>query len=724
MSISPSIAPATTPRAETIELFLVRVTKYDDDGYPLRHWRGVLPTNSLACMHSLTKEVIEKDLLAPTRVSVQVIDETVQPVPERAIRKALAQPGTRVVLAFVGVQTNQFPRAVDLARRYRALGCVVLIGGFHVSGLAAMLPELPEDLLALTREGISLVCGEVETAWSGILEDLAENRLRAVYDVSKERPDLAHAPVPVLDDRLMKRFAYRHFATLETSRGCPFACSFCTIINVQGRSMRHRDPGHIVESIRENHRRTGTEHYFFTDDNMSRTRTWRELFRSLIELREREGISIRFLMQVDTLSHQIPDFIEMARDAGCFQVFLGMETLNPQSLIDGNKRQNRVEDFAALVDAWRRAGTITHVGYIIGFPHDEPASVRRDLHSLKTVIRPDLATFFMLTPLPGSADHLQMWRDGVDLDRDWNRYDTFHPVVDHPRMSRQEWFDLYRDAWSSFYSTDYMRERLGQVGAAEHTTLLQMYLWYKAASAVEGAHPMMSGFFRFKPRLERRPGLPIDTLPAHLRKRAPEVFGILRGYASLIHELQGLWSETRPGRSEVAVGRPRFTVARIPAHDVLELQPSRGGVRFDRAPRVENRNRSESRFHATVVRVAVSVLRCRRLDRRHRGAFELGFDLSQVMPHRVDVAVQVLVHQRQPNCRPHRRRPSNQGLEQQAQRHSRTRRLPEAQNPRQEADRGDDLRSGRDRRAFAGAEVGNHGGRAAAKVLRLVELVK
>ncbi len=534
-------------RATKLEIFLVRVTKYDDDGYPVRHWRGVLPTNSLACMHALTAEILEQNLLAPTVGEVHLVDETVQSIPEGPIRRALRNPGTRVLIALVGVQTNQFPRAIDLARRYREIGCDVMIGGFHVSGLAAMLPSLPDDLVQLRNEGISLALGEVEETWQAILSDVARGQIQPIYDNSAARPNLARAAVPILDSSLMKRFVYRHFGTIETSRGCPFACSFCTIINVQGRTMRHRDPSHIVAAIRDNHRRTGTEHYFFTDDNMSRTKTWPDLFDALIDLREREGIAIRFLMQVDTLSHRIPDFIEKARAAGCFQVFIGMETLNPESLADGNKRQNRVEDYADLVAAWHRAGILTHVGYIIGFPHDDVVSVRGDLKALQEVIRPDLAAFFMLTPLPGSADHLKMWQDGTELEQDWNLYDTFHPVVDHPRMSRDEWFGLYREAWSTFYAPDYLRPRLSEVTSDQHTTLLQMYLWYKAASGVEIAHPMMSGFFRTKARRERRTGMPIETVANFWRHRLPEIGRTCIGYASLVAELKGLWTDTVGG---------------------------------------------------------------------------------------------------------------------------------------------------------------------------------
>jgi hypothetical protein len=222
-----------------------------------------------------------------------------------------------------------------------------------------------------------------------------------------------------------------------------------------------------------------------------------------------------------------------------------MESLNPESLIDAGKRQNKVGDYRTLIEAWHRADVLTHVGYIIGFPHDTSAGVRAQVRALQTELRVDLSSFFMLSPLPGSVDHRRLVDAGTPMDEDLNRYDTFHPVVDHPRMSRVEWLELYREAWRTFYETDYMRRRLLRVSRENYVTLLQMYLWYKAAAEVERFHPMMTGFVRVKPRRERRPGYHIDGRLRHLRRRVPEILGMVGGYARLIGELRRLWLETR-----------------------------------------------------------------------------------------------------------------------------------------------------------------------------------
>lgn len=547
--------------AERLLVALIRPTKYDDDGYPVRHLRGVLPSNSLACLHALTLDAARRRALGTTRIDALLCDESVQKVPWRRFARAARRRGARTLIALVGVQTSQFPRAVDLALRFRQRGCAVLLGGFHVSGSFAMLPELPADLRALRAAGVTLVAGEIETAWDAILRDAATGRLAASYDTLAARPALASAPVPRLDRRLLRRFVHRGLGTLETSRGCPFACSFCTVINVQGRTMRARDPEMIGDALLENFRTLGTTDYFFTDDDFARNPRWHEVLDVLCRVRRKHGIPLRFLMQADLAAHRLPGFVEGVRQAGCFQVFLGMESLDSENLADAGKRQNRTGDYAAVVERWRRAGILTHVGYIVGFPHDTADRVRAAVIRLREDIRPDLASFFMWTPLPGSRDHRDLVARGTPLDADWNRYDTFHAVLDHPRMTRAEWQAAYADAWRLFYAPTAMQRRLADVAPDLRITLLQLWLWYRSAIELEGAHPMITGLGRLKPRRDRRRGCVIEGRAAHAARRFREVGVALAGTGRLLGELHALWTaaEQRRGSSSW----PRFLRAML-----------------------------------------------------------------------------------------------------------------------------------------------------------------
>ncbi|MCC6846951.1 MAG: radical SAM protein [Deltaproteobacteria bacterium] len=535
---------------------LIRPTKYDDDGYLVRHLRGVLPSNSLACLHALTLDAAHRRVLGTIRTDVLLCDESVRAFPRRRFERSARRPGTRTLVALVGVQTSQFPRAADLALRFRHRGCAVLLGGFHVSGALAMLPGIPADLRALRAAGVTLVAGEIEATWDAILRDAAAGRLAETYDTLGARPALASAPVPRLDRRLLRRFVHRGFGTLETSRGCPFACSFCTVINVQGRTMRARDPDTIGEAVVENFRALGTTDYFFTDDDFARNPRWREVLDVLRRVRRTHGIPLRFLMQADLGAHRLPGFVDEARRAGCFQVFLGMESLAPENLAGAGKRQNRTGEYAAVIERWRDAGVLTHVGYIVGFPHDTADRVRAEVIALRDEIRPDLASFFMWTPLPGSRDHRELVARGTPLDRDWNRYDTFHAVLDHPRMTRAEWQAAYADAWRLFYAPDAMRRTLADVAPELRITLLQLWLWYRSAIELERAHPMVTGFWRLKPRRDRRPGCAIEGRWTHAAQRARAAGAALAGTGRVLGELHRLW--TIAERSGGSTSWPRF----------------------------------------------------------------------------------------------------------------------------------------------------------------------
>ena len=118
---------------------------------------------------------------------------------------------------------------------------------------------------------------------------------------------------------------------------------------------------------------------FVTDDNFARNKNWEPIFDRIIELRENEGMKVTFMIQVDTLCHKIPNFVEKAARAGCKQVFIGLENINPVNLKVAKKRQNRITEYRKMLQAWRNVGIITYCGYILGFPDDTPESIERDI---------------------------------------------------------------------------------------------------------------------------------------------------------------------------------------------------------------------------------------------------------------------------------------------------------------------------------------------------------
>ncbi len=538
---------------QTLHVVLIKASKYDDDGYLVRFWKGVLPSNTLSVLRGLTEDVKTRGVLGDIDIRVDVFDETTEKVPVKKIVRWSRRPATKLVVCLVGVQTNQFPRAVDMGKEFRAHGIDVIIGGFHTSGTVNMLSPNEPDLQELYQESIVVVSGEVEGKWEGILTDLLNGQLKPLYSFAqdlKSLVDIENAPLPVMSPSSMQHFARPTFGTVDASRGCPFACTFCTIINVQGRTMRERTAEDIAQLVRDNYHQHGVDFYFFTDDNFARKKRWRETFEAMVRLREEEGIKVTFTMQVD-LARKPKDFVRLAAEAGCTQVFIGMESVNPDNLKAGGKPQNKVDEYVNIIREWHEVGVVVHVGYIIGFPFDTKEQLPRDIEYLADVIQPDIASFFMLTPLPGSHDHLEMKKRGEWMDPDFNKRDSFHPVVHHPHMTADEWIQAYENAWKAFFSKANMTQILSRWSHNPwvYWNLMINLIWYKNAALIERQHPMVAGFFRLKDRRTRRPGFAIDPLPVHLWKRTKEVARLLVSWARFVKELEEIWLQTRP-RSE------------------------------------------------------------------------------------------------------------------------------------------------------------------------------
>lgn len=539
-------------KIERLRVVLIKPSKYDDDGYVIRFWKGVLPSNTLNVLHGLTEDVKERQIFGDLPIEVVTFDETAEKIPIKKILQWGREPAARLLVCLVGVQTNQFPRAVDLARIFRAEGISVIIGGFHTSGTINMLSEQEPDIQELFRESICVVSGEVEGKWEMILADFLNGGLKPLYSFAQDLQSLVNidvAPLPKTSPKTMRHFAHRAFGTADTSRGCPFACTFCTIINVQGRKMRERSPQSIARMIRKNYVEHEISFYFFTDDNFARKKYWRETFVELIKLRE-EGIKVSFMMQVD-LARKPKDFVSLAAKAGCTQVFIGMESVNPENLKAEGKKQNNVDEYRDIIEEWHDAGVVVHAGYIIGLPWDTKEQVPNDIRFLIEEIAPDQASFFMLTPLPGSHDHREMKKRGEWMDPDFNKRDSFHATIHHPRMSAEEWTEAYENAWRTFYSKENMIRVLSRWSdhPRNYWNLMSVFFWYKNAALLEKQHPMVAGFFRLKDRQTRRPGYAIKPLPVHLWERTRETAQLFVAWGKFLKEMEEVWLQTRK-RSE------------------------------------------------------------------------------------------------------------------------------------------------------------------------------
>ena len=339
----------------------------------------------------------------------------------------------------------------------------MVIGGFHVSGCISMLPELPSDLKEAQALGVTLYAGEGEGRMADLLRDIDADQAKPLYNYLNDMPGMEAAAIPILPKEIVGRIVGHH-ACFDAGRGCPFQCSFCTIINVQGRKSRYRSADDVEAIVRANYAQ-GINHYFVTDDNFARNRNWEAILDRLIDLRTNKGIPIKLILQVDTLCHKIPGFIEKAARAGCNQVFIGLESINPQSLQGAKKRQNKIWEYRVMLQAWRKHKVMTWAGFIIGFPTDTPESVARDIDIIKKELPLDILEFFCLTPLPGSEDHKTLYLKGVPMDPDMNKYDLEHVCTGHPLMSGEAWNKTYRDAWKRYYTDEHVETVLKRAAA-------------------------------------------------------------------------------------------------------------------------------------------------------------------------------------------------------------------------------------------------------------------
>jgi radical SAM superfamily enzyme YgiQ (UPF0313 family) len=500
-------------RAENAKFFveIIKPSHYDDEGYVIQWFRAFIASNSLACVYALVCDARSRKVLGENvEIVVNAYEECHTIVPTKKIIRRIQRNQGRGLVMLVGVQSNQFPRAADFARDFRQAGIPVAIGGFHVSGSLAMLSQVPEEIKAVQELGVTLFAGEAEGRMEGLLRDAYAGAMKPVYNYLGDLPSLQGHPTPLLPLEVSRKYVY--FAPFDAGRGCPFDCSFCTIINVQGRKSRFRGADDVERVVRANLAH-GARRFFITDDNMARNKNWEAIFDRLIALREDEGIRLKTMIQVDAQAHKIPNFLEKAARAGCTRVFIGLESINAENLRAANKRQNNVGQYRTMLQAWRSHHVLTIGGYILGLPADTPESIDRDIRIIQQELPVDVLEFMILTPLPGSADHKSLYERGVPMKLDMNDYDGQHVTTAHGRMTPEQWQEIYDRAWHLYYTPEHVRTLLRRAragGAGLHATAGAILSYY-GSHRFERLHPMQGGLCRRTVRTTRRPGLPREN---------------------------------------------------------------------------------------------------------------------------------------------------------------------------------------------------------------------
>ena len=527
-----------------VRVYFIKPSRYDDEGYVEYFRWGVQPNNTLTVLAALNdsfnqRYADERNVFLETIVWDEICDGALGPETVAAIGNRAAQDGVELLIGIAGVQSNQYPRGRDLALQFVARGMTTIMGGFHVSGC-------PESREFLHRCGVSTAVGEGESFWIAIIEDFLGGGLQPNYVVTDGIraktgigdilvPLITDAQLPVIDDRYLTRFFNSTQTTIDTSRGCPFTCSYCSVKNVMGRTMRSRAPESVLNWVRDAVSNHGIDDLFLVDDDFFRSPRWDEILTGMAEIRK-EFPKLRFMMQVDVdascygnvAEGEKPGakhsrsrrFLDLAARAGCYQAFVGIESLNPDNLNWATKYQNTddrkqvvaaeeararvIKKYRRVVDNWHRVGISVHAGYMLGFPFDGPDCGRVAARTLRE-LGFDMVSFFIMTPLPGTEDQIRYAKEDRIIDWDFNNLDSQHVTLKHDRLDPTTWMNAYREAFTGFYSpwqllkTIFTMSGGRGLSAAARCAVLRQFSYY-FFSYREGRHPMVGGVWQIRRR--------------------------------------------------------------------------------------------------------------------------------------------------------------------------------------------------------------------------------
>ncbi len=380
--------------------------------------KGLFPPLSLAVLAALT----------PGDWDVEVVDENLEE----------HEPDAAPDLVGLTAITSVAPRAYRLAAAYRALGVPVVMGGMHASAA-------PREAL---QHVDAVVVGEAEGIWKQVLDHCREGKLQGRYQ-SAERPSLCGLPRPRWDIFPSQRYLTRNL--VQTSRGCPNACSFCAVSGFFGRTYRTRPVEEVLAEVSQLKSRL----VLFVDDNIAGHQAHaRRLFRELASLK------VRWMGQSSLKIAEDPELLRLAADSGCAGLFIGFESLGAGNLRQvGKSMINRAEQFLEYIQRIHSHGIGVEGAFIFGLDNDDEGVFRRTVDFARRA-RLALAQFGIVTPFPGTALHREMEEEGRIVDRDWSHYTISHAVSTPRKMSRQALEEGFAWAYREFYSYRSVVQRL------------------------------------------------------------------------------------------------------------------------------------------------------------------------------------------------------------------------------------------------------------------------
>lgn len=348
-------------------------------------------------------------------------------------------PPIRPDLVGISVWTMFAPRAYRIADSYRQRGIPVVLGGAHVS-------MLPGEAL---RHADAVVVGEAEAVLAEVLADARAGTLRGIYRGNWQPMEAS----PTLDDmsHLYDRFPpWRYWPqySVQTTRGCRFNCDYCSVIRINGRGARHHNPHDVIAQLkRRTERNRLTAGLMFTDDDFGSDLDYTT---ELLEAMVAAEVKVAWTAQSSIGIARHPELLALARRAGCSVLFLGLESITRESLLEANKK-NRPSEYAELIGRIHDEGIAVEGAFIFGFDHDGP-SVFADTIDFADEIGIDLTFLNILTPAPGTATFARLWDQGRIVDFDWSHYTGYQAVFEPELLTRAQLEVGLRSAYRDFYA--------------------------------------------------------------------------------------------------------------------------------------------------------------------------------------------------------------------------------------------------------------------------------
>lgn len=339
----------------------------------------------------------------------------------------------------ISVTVDTLPHAMQIAKRFRKRGAIVVAGGIHITTAYETIPENAFDVLCI---------GAAEGTWRDIVRDAQNGCLKKRYQCSgKLRGEDIVSPAYDLIDR----GKYLYTSVIHTSRGCPFRCDFC-----YNSAKSHHFVNRPIPDVLREIRQAGTRHIMFIDDNFAGNPKWTKAL-----LKELMPMKLKWQAAVSINAAKDPRLLDMMRKSGCQSLFIGFESINPESVQNVHKVQNSTKEYEQAIREIHKRGIMINGSFVFGLDGDTPETFDATVDWI-VKNRIETVTSHILTPYPGTALYDRMQRAGRITSHDLSLYNTAHVVFQPQGMTAEELYKGYLHVYDSVYSLKNIRKRLPQ----------------------------------------------------------------------------------------------------------------------------------------------------------------------------------------------------------------------------------------------------------------------